>query len=131
MKFSKLFVAAILSVTIANANDVMQKSMAMMEKGMTHIQLGFLHNDTSLIRSGTKLVEEGNNLFSDHKVIKSYLPKDKKHMINVATNQAKRIHLDANVLNLRLDDKAYTGAANAFSDMLNACARCHAIVRNW
>jgi hypothetical protein len=52
-------------------------------------------------------------------------------MINVATNQARRIHLDANVLNLRLDDKAYTGAANAFSDMLNACARCHAIVRNW
>lgn len=52
-------------------------------------------------------------------------------MANVAENASKRIALDINVLELNLDDKAYVNAANAYSDMLNACSSCHSIVRNW
>ena len=72
-----------------------------------------------------KLVKEGNSLF----LIKSYnfniYQKIKKHMANVAENASKRIALDINVLELNLDDKAYVNAANAYSDMLNACSSCH------
>lgn len=131
MRMGKILLACCLVIGGANAEDVMKKSMAIMEKGMTQIQQGFLHNNVELIRSGSKLVDQGNNLFSDKKVIATYLPEDKKHMVNVAENAAKRITLDVNVLDLNLDDKAYINAANAYSDMLNACARCHSIVRKW
>ena len=70
-------------------------------------------------------------MFSDKNIIAKYLPANKKHMANVAANASKRITLDVSVLNLNLDDKAYVNASNAYSDILNACSRCHAIVRNW
>ncbi len=109
----------------------MQKSMSMMDQGMSQIQKGFINSNINLIKDGAKLVEEGNALFSNTDVIKEYLPKDKKHMINVAENASKSITLDLNVLELNLDDKAYVNAANAYSDMLNACSRCHSIIREW
>lgn len=131
MKLGKLLLGCVLLVSIANAEDIMKKSMSIMENGMTQIQQGFLNNNLELVKSGSTLVKEGNKLFSDRKVIAQYLPKDKKHMVNVAENAAKRIDLDVTVLELNLDNKAYINAANAYSDMLNACARCHSIVRSW
>ena len=131
MKLTKLLIASSLLAVSLSANDVMQKSMSIMEKGMTQIQQGFLNNNIGLIKEGTKLVKEGNTLFSDKKVISQYLPENKKHMANVAENASKRISLDINVLEVNLDNKAYVNAANAYSDMLNACSSCHSIVRNW
>ncbi len=131
MKLAKLIIATTLFVVTANANDVMQKSMSTMEKGMVQIQQGFLNNNIQLIKDGTKLVKEGNALFSDKKVIGEFLPDNKKHMVNVAENASKRISLDITELEANLDNKAYVNAANAYSDMLNACSSCHSIVRNW
>ncbi len=131
MKLVKSLIVSTLLIVSANANDVMQKSMSIMEKGMTQIQQGFLNNNLELIKEGAKLVQEGNSLFSDKKVITSYLPENKKHMVNVAENASKRISLDLNVLELNLDNKSYVNAANSYSDMLNACSSCHSIVRNW
>lgn len=131
MKLGKLVLACTLAFGVANAQDVMQKSMSMMEKGMNKIQQGFLNNNVQLIKEGSVLVKEGNALFSDKKVITQYLPENKKHLVNVAATASERIALDTNVLELNLDDKAYLNAADAYSDMLNACSRCHAIVRSW
>ena len=131
MKLAKIVLACSIAFATANAGDVMQKSMAMMENGMTKIQQGFLNNNVELIKEGSILVKEGNELFSDEKVIKNYLPENKKHLANVAVTASERIRLDINVLELNLDDKAYLNAASAYSDMLNACSRCHAIVRSW
>lgn len=131
MKLIKLALIATLSLSVANAENVMQKSMSMMDQGMTQIQKGFINSNIALIKDGAKLVEEGNALFSDKKVIEEYLPQNKKHMLNVAENASKRITLDLNILELNIDDKAYVNAANAYSDMLNACSRCHSIVREW
>lgn len=131
MKLGKLLIAGILTFSVAHAEDVMQKSMSMMEEGMTQIQQGFLNNNVALIENGTKLVSEGNSLFNKKEVIGQYLPEDKKHLVNVAVNASKRIVLDVNVLNLNLEEKAYIKASNAYSDILNACSSCHALVRNW
>lgn len=131
MKLINILAAAALTVSVASAQDVMQKSMSIMEQGMTQIQQGFLNNNLELIKSGTKMVKDGNKMFSEKDVIVKYLPEDKKHMVNVAENAAKRIDLSVNVLELNLDNKAYINAANAYSDMLNACASCHSIVRSW
>lgn len=131
MKLLNILAAVALTVTISSAQDVMQKSMNIMEKGMSEIQQGFLNNNVDLIKSGTEKVRKGNELFSDKKVIAQYLPDNKRHMVNIAANAAERIKLDANVLELNLENKAYIDAANAYSDMMNACARCHSIVRSW
>ncbi|AXH13176.1 hypothetical protein [Halarcobacter bivalviorum] len=131
MKLLNILAAVALTVTISSAQDVMQKSMNIMEKGMSEIQQGFLNNNVDLIKSGTEKVRKGNELFSDKKVIAQYLPENKRHMVNIAANAAERIKLDANVLELNLENKAYIDAANAYSDMMNACARCHSIVRSW
>ena len=98
---SKLIVAGILTLGVANANDIMVKSMTKMDQGMNLIQKGFMHNSIDTIREGIRLVEEGNLEFSDEKTIAQYLPADKKHMVNVAENQAKRITLDTNLMGLR------------------------------
>ena len=131
MKLTKLLVATSLLAVSLSANDVMQKSMSTMEKGMSQIQQGFLNNNLQLIKGGSKLVKEGSSLFSDKKVISEYLPNNKKHMVNVAENASKRIAFDITELETNLDNKAYINAANAYSDMLNACSSCHSIVRNW
>lgn len=131
MKIVKLLAAGLLSVSLANAQDVMQKSMSMMEEGMTQIQQGFLNNNVKLIENGTKLVNDGNALFSKKELIAQYLPAEKKHLANHASNVSKRIALDVNVLSLNLEERAFIKASNAYSDILNACSSCHAIVRNW
>jgi len=131
MKLKHILIGSILAAGFANAGDVMKESMATMQNGMTQVQQGFLNNNVASIKEGIELIKKGNAKFSDAKVIKKYLPADKKHMINVAENQAKRISLDTTVLELNLDDKAYVNASNAYADIMNACSRCHAIVRSW
>lgn len=131
MKLTKILLAGIIALTTASANDVMKESMNIMQKGIEQVQFGFINNNEELIRNGLVQIKKGNDMFSDEKVIKKYLPQNKKHMVNVASNAAKRITLDANIIELNLDDKAYTKAANGYSDMLNACSRCHGIIRSW
>jgi cytochrome c553 len=131
MKLAKILTAAVLSVTIASANDVMKNSMNLMQKGIEQVQSGFINNNADLIKDGLVMVQKGNDMFSSESVIKKYLPNNKKHMTNVAVNAAKRITADATIIELNLDDKAYTKAADGYSDMLNACSRCHGIVRSW
>ena len=130
MKLIKIFIAAIISTSIVQA-DAMTKSMNIMQQGIEQVQFGFINNNEKMIREGLKQIKKGNDMFSDESLIKKYLPNDKKHMSNVAENASKRIALDANIIELNLDDKAYTKAAEGYSDMLNACSRCHGIIRSW
>lgn len=131
MKLTKILMAGILSVTFASANDTLTKSMNMMQKGIEQVQFGFINNNEQIIRTGLKAIQKGNTMFSDEALIKKSLPSNKKHMTNVAENASKRITADATIIELNLDDKAYTKAAEAYSDMLNACSRCHGIIRSW
>lgn len=131
MKLKTLVLAAVLSASAASADDVMKKSMGIMQAGIEMVQYGFINNNAQMIKDGLVKVKEGNELFDDEKTIAKYLPNNKKHMVNVAENASKRISLDANIIELNLDDKAYTKAAEGYSDMLNACSRCHGIIRSW
>jgi hypothetical protein len=102
-----------------------------MQKGIEQVQFGFINNNEQMVREGLKSITKGNAMFSDEALIKKSLPANKKHMFNVAENASKRIAADATIIELNLDDKAYTKAAEGYSDMLNACSRCHSIVRSW
>ena len=130
MKLNKLLLAGLVSFGIAQA-DTMTNSMNIMQQGIEQVQFGFINNNEQMIRDGLVQIKKGNAMFSDEAVIKKYLPDNKKHMVNVAENASKRIVLDANIIELNLDDKAYTKAAEGYSDMLNACSRCHGIIRSW
>ena len=94
MKLTKILMAGILSVSFASANDVMKNSMNIMQKGMEEVQFGFINNNSDLIKNGLAQIQKGNEMFSDKSVISKYLPKDKKHMVNVAVNASKRITAD-------------------------------------
>ncbi|MEA3383495.1 MAG: hypothetical protein U9Q20_02315 [Campylobacterota bacterium] len=131
MKLTKILMAGILSVSFASANDVMKNSMNLMQKGIEEVQFGFINNNSDMIKSGLSQIQKGNDMFSDESVIKKYLPKNKKHLVNVAVNASKRISADTTIVELNLDDKAYTKAAEGYSDLLNACSRCHGLVRSW
>jgi len=131
MKLTKILMAGILSVGIASANDVMQQSMDIMQKGIEKVQSGFINNNAGMIKEGLAEVSKGNDLFSDKNIIAKYLPKDKKHMVNTAVNESRRIKADTTIVELNLDDKAYTKAAQGYADMINACSRCHGLVRSW
>lgn len=131
MKLTKILMAGILSVSFASANDVLTHSMDIMQKGIEQVQFGFINNNEKKIKEGLKQIKRGNALFSSESLIKASLPNNKKHMVNVAENASKRIAADATIIELNLDDKAYTKAADGYADMMNACSRCHSIVRSW
>ncbi len=131
MKLTKILMAGILSVSFASANDVMTKSMNIMQQGIEQVQFGFINNNETMVREGLVQITKGNTMFSDEALIKASLPNDKKHMMNVAVNASKRITADATIIELNLDDKAYTKAAEGYADMMNACSRCHGLVRSW
>jgi hypothetical protein len=131
MKISKILMAAVLSAGIASANDVMKNSMHIMQGGIEKVQFGFINNNADMIREGLVEIKKGNMMFSDEKVIAKYLPKDKTHTVNTALLASTGIGLDINIIEGNLDEKAYTKAAEGYSDMLNACSRCHGIVRSW
>jgi len=131
MKLTKILIAGILSVTIASANETLNTSMNMMQKGIEQVQYGFINSNEQMVREGLKAIKKGNAMFSDSALIEKSLPSNKKHMVNVASNASKRIAADATIIELNLDDKAYTKAAEGYSDMLNACSRCHSIIRSW
>lgn len=131
MKLTKILMAGILCVTVASADDVMKKSMSLMQSGIEQVQAGFINNSEDAVRAGLKQIEEGNALFSEKNIIAKYLPSAKKHMVNTAVNASRRIKADRTIIELNLDDKAYTKAAQGYSDMLNACSKCHGLVRTW
>ena len=131
MKLTKILMAGILSVSFASANDVMTKSMNIMQQGIEQVQFGFINNNEKIVREGLEQIKKGNAMFSSETLIKASLPDNKKHMVNVAENASKRITADATIIELNLDDKAYTKAAEGYADMMNACSRCHGIIRSW
>lgn len=131
MKLTKILMAGILSVSFASANDVMTKSMNIMQQGIEQVQFGFINNNEKMVREGLEQIKKGNSMFSSEEVIKASLPENKKHMMNVAVGASKRITADATIIELNLDDKAYTKAAEGYADMVNACSRCHGIIRSW
>jgi len=126
----KLIVIALLLSNSVFANNNLDESMNLMETGMESIHQGFLNNKKILIETGLKQVLDGNALFKGHN-IPSFLPKNKRHMVNVAMKSSNRIDDEAKKLKKLIDKKEYLKASETYGRMINACTRCHSIVRNW
>lgn len=131
MKMVKILaLSALLSVGAA-ADDTLALNMSQMENGLSNVQKGFLYNAPVLIKGGVSEIHKANALFHNVDATKKYLPKDKQHMSNIAFNAAKRIDSASNDLLKALDKKQFSKAHQSYSEIVNACTACHAVVRGW
>lgn len=131
MKMIKLLALSTLVAGAVMANDTLAQNMGEMEKGLNNVQKGFLYNAPALIKSGVDDIHKANALFHNTNETKKYLPKEKQHMSNIAFNAAKRIDTASEDLLKALDKKQYSKAHQSYSDIINACGSCHAVVRGW
>lgn len=131
MKLVKILTFAALLSAGAVADDTLAVNMSQMENGLSNIQKGFLYNAPALIKGGVSDVQKANALFHNMDVTKKYLPKDKQHMNNIAFNASKRIDGASADLLKALDKKEYSKAHQSYSEIVNACTACHAVVRGW
>ncbi len=113
------------------ASDTLAINMAKSENGLSNIQKGFLYNSMALVRNGGKEVREANEMFHNMEETVKYLPKDKQHMKNIAFNAANRINSAVDEMEIHLAHNEMGKAQNAYSDIISACASCHAVVRGW
>lgn len=131
MKIVKILALSALLGAGAMADDTLVKNMSQMESGLSNVQKGFLYNTPALIKSGVNDIHKANALFHNVDETKKFLPKDKQHMSNIAYNAAKRIDTASNDLVKALDKKQYSKAHQSYSEIVNACTACHAVVRGW
>jgi len=131
MKMIKILALSALLSAGVMADETMAANMSQMESGLSNVQKGFLYNTPALIKSGVAEIKKADALFHDMEATKKYLPKDKQHMSNIAFNAAKRIDTASNDLLKALEKKQYSKAHQSYSDIVNACTACHAVVRGW
>jgi hypothetical protein len=128
----KIALSTLFLVTSIFATEVdLQKNMIKMENGVSNIQRGFLYNNIDLIKNGIEEISTANHMFASKDVASKYLPKEKKHMSNVAFNSAKKIDFALEELKVYLDKKELTSAHKAYSEVIDSCTVCHSIVRSW
>ncbi|MDD2827983.1 MAG: hypothetical protein PHW18_00240 [Sulfuricurvum sp.] len=131
MKIVKILALSALLSVGAMADETLAANMSQMESGLNSVQKGFLYNTPDLIKSGVADIKKADALFHDAEATKKFLPKDKHHMSNVAFNAAKRIDKASESLLKALDKKEYSKASKSYSEIVNACTACHAVVRGW
>jgi cytochrome c553 len=132
MKIVKILaLSALLSAGLMANDNTLASNMSQMEKGLSSIQKGFLYNTPSSITEGVSDIKKANALFHNMDETKKFLPKDKQHMSNIAFNASKRIDTASNDILKALDKKQYSKAHQSYSEIVNACTACHAVVRGW
>lgn len=131
MKIVKILALSALLSLSASADETLISNMSQMEKGLSSIQKGFLYNTPVLIKEGVNEIKKSNALFHNLEMSKKYLPKDKQHMSNIAFNASKRIDSASDDMIKALNKKEYSKAHQSYSEIVNACTACHAVVRGW
>lgn len=131
MKMMKVLALSALVAGAVMADDTLAVNMSQMENGLSNVQKGFLYNAPALIKSGVGEIHQANALFHNVDATKKYLPKEKQHLSNIAFNASKRIDAASDELLAALNQKQYNKAHQAYSDIINACGSCHAVVRGW
>lgn len=128
---TKIVAGLLLALPLFSADmNAMQKSMFAMEEGLGSIQKGFLYNNPLLILDGLKSVNEASQLFKKEDM-KSYLPKERQHMANIANNSSIRMEEALAKMEEYVKAKEYVKAQQQCADILNSCTTCHALVRGW
>jgi hypothetical protein len=130
MKKLALIASALVCTATLGAEELTTQ-MLKSETGLNNIQKGFLYNSMELVKKGALEVKHANKIFHNQEATKKYLPEKKQHFSNIAFNAAKRIDVAADEMTSYLEANEMTKAQHAYSDIINACGSCHAVVRGW
>lgn len=109
----------------------MQKDMVAMEEGMLYVQKGFLYNNLSLIEQGVETLQKANQNYMNADNIEQTLPENRRHMKRFAVLEAERIDASSEEMLYYLRNKQMMRAADAYGSVVDACTKCHALVRGW
>jgi len=127
MKKIIVSLACLLSVSFLSASDkFIEDQMKQMRDGMVQIQDGFFYGKKEDINKGIALVEKS---FAVEK--KKLLPKEKAHMVGMATNTSTKIENSLKQMKKALDKNQMTNASMQYSQIVNSCTNCHKVVRGW
>lgn len=101
-----------------------------MEQGLSKIQQGYLYNDQDTILKGIDELYLANSVFKKTNM-ESYLPKNKKHFLKKALDYAHTIDKEQKLMKEAIKkNKLYDGLTHT-TEIIKACASCHAVVRGW
>ena len=132
MKKWTYLLAGVMSLNVAFANDsILISEMKNMRDAMHTINDGFFYHKQEKILSGLDHLQKANEIFKNHADIKKYLPEKSKHMTGISFNNARKIDMNINSMKQFVSNKKYNQAAAKYTEILNSCTACHAIVRGW
>lgn len=119
--------SCLFAVSSLSAKDkFIEMQMEQMRNGMVEIQDGFFYGKKEKIQEGISLVEKS---FAVDK--SKLLPKEKSHMIGMATNTSSKIETSLNQMKKALERNQIANASTQYSQIVNSCTNCHKVVRGW
>lgn len=132
MKLGKILLLMVLSFGTAFAEDgVMILKMKDMRDAMHEINDGFFYNNKVGILKGIDKLKEANKIFGTMQDVKKYLPEKIKHMSGISFNNARKITMNLDNMENYIQAGKFNQAASSYTDIVNSCTACHAIVRGW
>lgn len=131
MKIVKYMVAACVAVQVGFASDSMIVEMKNMRDSMHQINDGFFYNQKGEILEGLTKLKKSNAIFGSQADVKKHLPKKVQHMSGISYNTVKRVNSYIDEMKVYIDNNQFGKAANSYTNILNSCTSCHAIVRGW
>ncbi|MFP4486498.1 MAG: hypothetical protein ACLFOC_06020 [Campylobacterales bacterium] len=126
----KLALSLLIAGSTLFANEALMKNMHDMENGMDYIQKGYLYNNMELIKAGVNEIQNASEILKGIDTA-SYLPSNKKNMVNIAKNSARKMDDALASMEKNLANKEIKKSHEAYSELLTSCVMCHSIVRNW
>ena len=128
----KLVLASLLFANVSFAEDtIIKTNMKDMRDSMNQINDGFFYNKKDKIMGGLKLLRTANKIFDTQADVKKYLPQKVKHMSGMSLNTAKRMNSNMDKLIKFVNKNKLSKASKVYSDIIDSCTSCHAIVRGW
>lgn len=132
MKLGKFLLLMVLSLGTVFANEgVMIMKMKDMRDAMHDINDGFFFNNKVGILKGIDKLKEANEIFATMEDVKKYLPAKIKHMSGISYNNARKISMNLDNMKNYINAGKFSQAASSYTDIVNSCTACHAIVRGW
>lgn len=125
----KTILALVATSVLSMASDTtLTATMSLMSQGLNQVQNGFMYNNADDILKGISIMENANAIFNQVD-LEVFIPQNKK--IQVTRNINHNLTKSLKDLRKDIEAKKYENATKAYSEVMNNCLACHAIVRGW
>ena len=105
--------------------------MQKMRDSMNKINDGFFYNKSKKIMEGLGELRSSNKVFGSPAELKKYLPKKVSHMAGMSFNTVTKINNHIGKMEKYVSKNNFRKASSEYTNIINNCTSCHAIVRGW